>query len=244
MWQHLQASFETTWSSCEWGLSLSWFKTWGCGLLLNHHFLLWFSFSVMSWLLATTWAAAHHPSLSFPICQRLFKLIFIESVMPPTHLILHCPLLLLPSVFSGIKVFSNESALHVRWPKYWSFSISPSNYYLGLISFRIWFDLFAIQGTLKSHLQHHSSKASIPQCSAIFMVQLLHTYMITGKPVPLTIQTFAGKVMILLFNILSRFVIVFLQRSKCLLISLLQSSSAVILVPKKIKSITIFTDVA
>ena len=155
--------------------------------------------------------------------------------MPSNHLILCRPLLFLPSIFPSIRVFSNESALHIRWPKYWSFSfsISPSNEHSGLISFRMdWLDLLAVQGTLKSLLQHHSSKASIPWCSAFFMVQLSHPYMTTGKTIELTRRTFAGKAMSLLFNILSRFVITFLPRSKHLLISWLQSPSAVILEPK------------
>ena len=168
----------------------------------------------------------------------------IESVMPSNHLILCCPLLLLPSIFPSIRVFSNESVLHIRWPKYWrfSFSISPSSEYSGPISSRIdWLDLFAVQGTLKSLLQHHSSKASIFWCSAFFMVQLSHPYTTTGKPIALTRQTFVGKVMSLLFNMLSRFVTGFLPRSKCLLISWLQSPSAVILEPRKIKSATVST---
>ena len=155
----------------------------------------------------------------------------IESVMPSNHLILCHPLLLLPSIFPGIRVFSNESALHIRWPKYWSFSfsISPSSEYSGLISFRMdWLDLFEVQGTLKSLLQHHSSKASILQRSAFFMVQLSHPYMTTGK----TIWIFVGKVMSL-FNTLSRLVIAFLPRSKHLFISWLKSPSAVILEPPK-----------
>ena len=142
--------------------------------------------------------------------------------MPSNHLILCHPLLLLPSVFPSIRVFSNESALRIRWPKYWSFSfsISPSNENSGLISFRMdWLDLLAVQGILKSLLQHHSSKASILQCSAFFIVQLLHPYMTTGKTIALTRWTFVGKVMSLLFNTLSRLVITFLPRSKCLLIS-------------------------
>ena len=141
----------------------------------------------------------------------------IESVMPSSHLILCRPLLLLPSIFTSIRVFSNESSLHIRWPKYWSFSfsISPSNEYSGLISFRTdWLDLPAVQGTLKSFLQHHSSKASILQCLAFFLVQLSHPYMTTGKTVALTRWTFVGKVMSLLFNMLSRLVITFLPRSK------------------------------
>ena len=152
------------------------------------------------------------------------------------HLILCSSLLLLPSIFPSIKVFSDESVLHIRWPKYWSFSfsISPSNEYSGLISFRVdWFDLLALQGALKSLLQHHSSKTSMLQHSAFFIVQLSHLYMTTGKTITLTRRTFVGKVMSLLFNMLSRFAIAFLPRSKCLLISWLQSPSAVILEPKK-----------
>ena len=151
-------------------------------------------------------------------------------------------LILLPSTFPSIRVFSNESVLLIRWPKYWrfSFSISPSNEYSGPISFRMdWLDLLAVQRTLQSLLQHHSSKASILQCSAFFMVQLLHPYMTTGKTIVLTRRTFVGKVMSLLFNMLSRLVIAFLPRSKCLLISWLQSPSAVILEPPKIKSLTV-----
>ena len=169
-------------------------------------------------------------------------LMSIESVMPSNHLILCYPLLLLPSIFPSIRVFSNESALHIRWPKYWSFSfsISPSNEYSGLISFRMdWLDRPSGQGTLKSLLQHHSSKASILQCSAFFMVQLSHLYMTTGKTIALTIWTFVGQVMSLLFNTLSRFIIAFLPTSKCLLILWLQSPSAVIWEPKKIKSVTV-----
>ena len=157
------------------------------------------------------------------------------------HLILCHPLLLLPSIFPSIRVFSNESALHIRWPKHWSFSfnISPSNEYSGLISFKIdWLDLLTVQGTLKSLLQDHSSKASILQCSAFFVVQLSHPYMTTGKNIALTRQTLVGKVMSLLFNVLSRLVIAFLPRSKHLLISWLQPPSEVILEPKKIKSLT------
>ena len=155
--------------------------------------------------------------------------------MPSNHLILCRPLLLLPSIFPSIRVFSNKSALHIRWPKYWSFrfNISPSNEHSGLISFRMdWLDLFTIQGTLKSLLQHQSSKASILQCSAFFTVQLSHPYMTTGKTIALTKRTFVGKVMSLLFNMLSRLIITFLPRSKRLLISWLQSPSAVILEPK------------
>ena len=157
--------------------------------------------------------------------------------MPSSHLILCHPLLLLPSMFPSIRAFSNESALCMRWPKYWSFSfnISPSNEHPGLISFRMdWLDLLAAQGTLKSLLQHHSSKPSILQHSAFFTVQLSHPYVTTGKTIALTRQTFVGKVMSLLFNMLSNLVITFLPRSKRLLISWLQSPSAVILEPKKV----------
>ena len=161
--------------------------------------------------------------------------------MPYSHLILSHPLLLLPPIPPSIRVFSNESALRMRWPKYWSFSfcISPSNEHPGLISFRMdWLNLLGVQGTLKSLLQHHSSKASIRQRSAFFTVQLSHPYMTTGKTIALTRQTFVSRVMSLLFNILLRLVITFLPRSKRLLISWLQSPSAVILEPKKMKSDT------
>ena len=164
--------------------------------------------------------------------------------MPSSHLVLCCPLLLLPSIFPSIRVFSNESALRIRWPKYWSFSfsISPSNDYSGLISFRTdWFDLLAVQGTLKSLLQHHSSKASILWHSAFFVVQLSNLYMTTGKTIALTIQTFVSKVRSLLFNALFRFVIAFLPKIKHLLISWLQSLSIVILELKKIQSVTAST---
>ena len=164
--------------------------------------------------------------------------------MLSNHLILCCPLLLLPSTFSSIRVFSNESVLHIRWPKYWrfSFSISPSKGHPGLISFRMdWLDLLTVHGTLKSLLQHHSSKASILQHSAFFMVQLSHPYMTTGRTIALTRRTLVGKVMSLLLNMLSRLVITFLPRSKRLLISRLQSPSAVILEPPKIKSDTVST---
>ena len=162
--------------------------------------------------------------------------------MPPKHLILCHPLLLLPSIFPSIRVFSSESALRIRWPKFrsFSFNISPSNEYSGLISFRTdWFDCLAVQGTLKSLLQHHSSKASILQCWAFFMVQLSHSYITTRKPIGLTRQTFVGKVVSLFFYMLSMWVIAFLPRSKHLSISWLQSPSAVILEPKKIKSVTV-----
>ena len=162
--------------------------------------------------------------------------------MPSSHLILSCPLLLLPSIFPSIRVFSKESVLCIRWPKYWSFSfnVSPTNENPGLISFRMdWLDLLAVKGTLKSLLQHYSSKASILQCSAFFIVQLSHPYMTTGKIMALIIQSLVSKVMCLLFNRLYRLVIAFLPRSKRLLISWLQSPSAVILEPKKIKSLTV-----
>ena len=166
--------------------------------------------------------------------------------MPSNYLILCCPLILLPSIFPSIRVFSNESALHIRWPKYWNFNfnISPSNEHPGLISFRMdWLDLLAVQGTAKSLLQHHSLKASILWRSAFFTVQLSHPYMTTGKTIALTRQTFVDKVMSLLFNMLSRLVITFLLRSKCLLILWLQSPSAVILEPPKIKSATLSTSI-
>ena len=168
----------------------------------------------------------------------------IESVMPSNHLILCHPLLLLPSIFPSIKVFSNESALRIRWPKYWSFSfnICPSNEHPGLIFFSMdWLDLLTVQGTLKSLLQHHSSKAPVLQLSAFFIVQLSHPYMTTGKTIALTRWTFVGKALSLLFNMLSRLVITFLPRSKHLLISWLQSPSAVILESPKIKSATAST---
>ena len=188
-------------------------------------------------LFATPWTAACQASLSITNSQNLLKLMSIESVMSSNHLILCCPLLLLPSVFP-----SNESVLCIRWPNYWSFSfsISPSSEYSGLISFRIdRFDILAVQGTLKSLLQHHSSKASILWCSAFFIVQLSHPWLTTGKTIALTRWTFVGKVMSLLFNMLSRLVIAFLPRRKCLLISWLQSPSAVILEFPKIKSLTV-----
>ena len=168
---------------------------------------------------ATPWTASHQASLSIHNSWSLLKLMSIESVISSNHLVLCHPLLFLPSIFPSIRVFSNESSLHIRWPNYWSFSfsISPSNKYPRLISFRIdWFDLLAVQETLNSLLQHHSSKGSILQCSAFFIVQLSHPYMTTRKTIVLTRWTFVGKVMSLLFNMLSRFVIAFLPRSKCL----------------------------
>ena len=181
--------------------------------------------------------------LSITNSRNLLKLMSIESVMPSSHLILCCPLLL-PSIFPTIRVFSNESVLLIRWPKYWSFSfsISPSSEYSGLISFRMdYLDLLGLQGTLKSLLQHHSSKASILQCSIFFTVQLSHPYMTTGKTVALTRWTFVDKVISLLFNMLSRLVITSLPRNKHLLISWLQSPSTVIWEPREIKSAIVST---
>ena len=196
------------------------------------------------WLFATLWITACQASLSITNSQSLRKLMSIESVMPSSHLILCRPLLLLPPIPPSIRVFSNESTLCMRWPKYWSlsFSMSPSNEHPGLISFRMdWLDLLAVQGTIKSLLQRDSSKASILRRSAFFRVQLSHPYMTTGKAIALTRRTFVGKVMSLLFNMLSRLVITFLPRNNCLLISWLQSPSAVILEPPKIKSDTVST---
>ena len=176
-----------------------------------------------------------------PPTPRVYsKFMSIESMMPSNHLILCRPLLLPPSIFPSIRVFSNESALHIRCPKYWSFIISPSNEYSGLISFRMdWLDLLVVQGTLKSLLQHHSSKASILRLSVFFTVQLSHPYMTTGKTIALIRWTFVDKVMSLLFNMLSRLVITSSPRNKHLLISWLQSPSVVILEPRKIKSATV-----
>ena len=200
-----------------------------------------FSCSVVSDFV-TPWTSACQASLSIINSWSLLKLMSIASVMPSNHLILCWHLLLPPSIFPSIRVFSNELVLHIRWPRYWSFnfSISPSNEYSGLISFRMdWLDLLAVQWTLKSLLQHHSSKASIIWHSAFFIVQLSHPYMTTGKTIALTRWTFVGKVMSLLFNMLSRLVITFLPRSKRLLISWLQSSSAVIFGAQEIKSFTV-----
>ena len=166
----------------------------------------------------------------------------IQLVTPSNHLILCCPLLLLPSIFPSIRVFSDESVLHIRWPKCWSFSFSISHFneYSELISFRMdWLDLLTVQGALKSLLQHHSSKASVLRHLAFPIVQVSHPYMTTGKTIALTRQTFVGNITSLLFNILSRLVVAFLPRSKCLLISWLQSPSAVILEPPKVKSVTV-----
>ena len=190
----------------------------------------------------TPWTAALKESLSITNSWSLLKLMSIQSVMPSNHLIVCRPLLLPPSFFPRIMVFSNESALRIRWPKYWSFSfsISPSNEHSELISFRIdWLDLLAVQRTLKSLLQHHSSKESICQHSASYRVHLSHPYMTTGKNTALTRWTFVGRVMSLLFNILSRLVIAFLPKSKRLSISWLQSPSAVILEPQNIKFVTV-----
>ena len=185
--------------------------------------------------------ALHQASLSITNSWSLPKFLSIEPMMPSNYLIL-CRSLLPPSIFPSIRVFSNESALHVRWPKYWSFGFSTSEH-PGLISFRMdWLDLLAVQGTLKSLLQHHSSKA-ILWCSAFFIVQLLHPYMATGKTMALTRWTFVGKGMSLLFNMLSRLVITFFPRTKRLLISWLQSPSAVILEPNKIKSATVSSSI-
>ena len=189
----------------------------------------------------TPWSAACQASLSFIISRSLLKLMSIQLVMPSNHLIFCHPLLLL-SIFPSIRIFSIESALCIMWSKYWRFSTSPSNECSRLISFRIdWFDLLAVQGILKSLLQHHSSKASVLWHSAFFMVQLSYSYMTTGKTIALTIWIFIGKVMSLLFNMMSTFVIAFLPRSRHLLISWLQSPPTVILELPKIKSITAST---
>ena len=189
-------------------------------------------------LFATPWTAARQASLSITNSLSLLKLTSIKSVMPSNHLTLRCPFLLPPSIFPSIRVFSNESVLSLRCPKDWSlsFNISPSNECSGLISFRTdWLDLLAVQGTLKSLLQQHSSKASILGCSAFFIVQLSHPYMTIGKTIALTRWTFNGKVMSLLYNVLSRLAITSLPRSKHLLILWLQSPAAVIWEPPKIK---------
>ena len=196
------------------------------------------SLVAQSCLTATPWSVGCQASLSITNSRSLLKLMSIVSVMPSNHLILYCPLLLLPSIFPSIRIFSSESVLRIRWPEYWSFSfnISPSSEYSGLISFRMdWLDLLAVQGTLKSLLQHHSSKVSVLWHSAFFIVQLSHPYMTTGKTIALTQWTFVGKVMSLLFNMLSRLVIAFLPRSQHLLISWLQSPSAVIFGAQKNK---------
>ena len=195
-------------------------------------------------LFVTPWIAIRQASLSITNSRSSLKLMSIESVMPSSHLILYRPLLLLPWIPPGIRIFSNESTPQMRWSKYWSFifSIIPSKEHPGPISFRMdCLDLLAVQGTLKSLLQHHSSKASILWHSAFFTVQLSHSYMTTGKTIALTRRTFVGKVTSLLLNMLSRLVITFLPRGKHLLISWLESPSAVILEPQKIKSDTIST---
>ena len=195
-----------------------------------------FSRTVMSGSLWSHGLQHTRLSLSITNLRGLLKFMSVKSLMPSKHLILHCPLLLLPLIFPSIRVFSKESVLRIRWPKYWSFSlsISPSNDYSGMISFRIdLFDILAVQGTLKSLLQHHSSKASILQCSTLFVVKLSHPYMTTRKTIGVTRRNFFGKIMSLLFKTLSRLVITFLPRRKCLLISWLQSPSAVILIPNK-----------
>ena len=212
-------------------------------------FLLLLSFSSVQslsrvWLFVMPWTAAHQAFLSITSSWSPPKPMSIESVMPSNHLILCQPLLLLPPIPPSIRVFSDESALWIRWPKYWSFSfsISPSNEHPGLISFRMdWLDLPAVQGTLTSLLQHHSSKASILRHSAFFTVQLSHPCMTTGKTIALTRWAFVDKIMSLVFSMLSMLVIIYLPRSKHLLISWLQSPSAVILEPRKIKSATVPT---
>ena len=228
----------------------SWPRDWTWVSCIACRFLtIWITEMRASWvqllshvqLFVTSWTAARQASLSITNSWSLHKLMSIESVMPSSHLIFCHPLLILHSIFPSIRGFSNESALHIRWLKDWSFSfsISPSIEHSGLISFRMdYLDLPAVQGTLKS-LQHHSSKASILQCSAFFTVQLSHPYMTTGKTTALNRWTFVGKVMSLLFNMLSRLAIAFLPRSECHLISWLQSPSAVILEPPKIKSNTV-----
>ena len=204
-------------------------KLWRWAFVLRIQFSSVQSLSLVR-LFVSAWITAHQASLSITNSQSLPKLMSVELVMPDNHLILCHSLLLLPSIFPNIRVFFSESALLIRWPKYWSlsFNISPSNEHPGLISFRMdWLDLLGVQGTLKSLLQHHSSKASILQCLAFFTVELSHPYMTTRKTIALIRRTFVGKVMSLLLNMLSRLVITFLPRSKCLLISLLQSPSAV-----------------
>ena len=202
-------------------------------------------FSSVTQSCPTLWDTMDCSTPGLPVHHQLpslLKLMSIDSMMPSNHLILHHLLLLLPSIFPSTRVFSNELVLHITCPKYWSFSfsISLSNEYSGLIYFRIdLLDLLAVQGTLKSLFQHHTSKASIFRCSAFFMVQLSHPYMTTGKTIALTRRMFFNKIMSLLFNMLSRLVITFLPRSKRLLSSWLQSSSAVVLEPKRIKSVTV-----
>ena len=215
---------------------------------LGHHMFTFSRFVVQVpsrvWLFATPCAAPRQASLSLTVSQSLPKFMSIASVMLSSYLILWCPLLLLSSIFPSIRDFFNESAVCFRWPNYWSFSfsISPSNEYSGSLSLKIdWLDLLAVQGALWSLLQHHSSKASILQRSAFFTIQLSQLYVPTGRTAAFTIRTFVGGVMSLLFNALSRLVIAFLPRSERLLIAWLQSPSAVILEPKKRKSVTICT---
>ena len=205
------------WCFADYKVSPQWYHIQSSQLLLS-----------CVWLFVTPWTAALQVSLSFTISWNLLKFMSIELIRPSNHFILCHPLLLLPSIFPSFRVFPNESPLCIRWPVYWNFNISSSNEYSGLISFRMdWFDLLALQGTLKSLHKHHRLKASILWRSAFFMVQLSHPYMTTGKTITLTIWTFVGKVMSLLFNMLSRSVIAFFPRSKCLLISWLQSSRKV-----------------
>ena len=203
-----------------------------------------FQWPSRGWLFATPWTAARQASLSLTISWSLPKFVSIASVMSSSRLILWRPLILWPSIFPSIRDFPHESAVHIRWPKYWScsFSISPSSEYSGLIFLKMdWLGLLAIQWALSSLLQHHSSKAVIFGCSAFFTIQLSQLYVTTEKTIALTIWTFVGRVMSLLFNTLSGFIIAFLPRSKCLLSSWLQSSSAVSLEPKKRNSITTST---
>ena len=233
-----------------WSHEVSTKKSKRCSLLLKFNVIIscgdWFSSVQLLChvqLFVTPWTKACETSLSITNSWSPPKPMSIESMMLSNHLILCCPFLLLPPIPPSIRVFSNESALCIRRPKYWSFSfnISPSSEHPGLIFRMDWLDLLAVQGTLKSLLQHHSSKASILQCLAFFIVQFSHPYMTTGKTIALTRWTFVGKVMSLLFNMLSRLVITFLPRSKHILISWLQSPSAVILEPQKIKSATLST---
>ena len=201
-------------------LALMFFLEWRCRFLAPGTLSVQFSRSVLSDS-ATPWTAAYHTSLSITNSRSSLRLMCMESLRPSDHLILCCLLLLPPLIFPSIRIFSKESVLHIRWPKYWSFSFSicPSNDYSGPISFRMdWLDLLAVQGTLKSLLQHHNSKASIIRHLAFFIVQLSHPYMTNGKTIALTRWTFVGKVLSLLFNMLSRLVIIFLPRSKYLLI--------------------------
>ena len=231
-----------TWKQSRYILTDGWIKkSWY--IYINGIFVVVFPSLSRVWLFATPWTAAHQASLSFTISWSLPKFKSIESIMSSKHLIFCCPLHLLPSIFPSIRVFSIELALHIRWPNYWScsFNISPSYEYPGLISFRIdWFNLLAFQGTFTSLLQYHSLKASVLLCSAFFMVQLSHPYMTIRKTITLAIQTLhlVSKMMSFLFNRLSRFAIAFLPRNKHLLISRLQSPSAVILELKKRKSVT------